>query len=391
VKIKSQPEDFQVSEIWQAPIERSGPVTLYELSKKSTGTIEAIRHAAGQLGVNMKQVFFAGIKDRHAATRQYVSIEGAPKRDVQGSGYHLRYMGGLGKHLNRTQFRGNRFVITIRDLSANQADTVIQRSQAVANFGVPNYFDDQRFGSLRGCDEFAAKRLMFDDAEGALRLVLASPSAQDRSAARKVKVMIRDNWGQWEKLKKTLPARARERKIIQLLGGKPDAFADAFEMIERNVRVLIMHAYQSFLFNEVLARFLKREFPGKPIRVPYSAGTFLFPSDWPTERHDALVNLEIPLPSGKMRRSREAGDIIRELFEEEGITSEMFMLKNVRRTRFSGGVRKALITPVNMKADPPITDELNKSRHAVKLSLDLPPGSYATIVLKRLTWDMVKG
>jgi len=388
VKIKSRPADFQVTEIRRLAIERSGPVTLYELSKRSVGTIEAVRHAAKVLGVDMKRVFFAGLKDRHAETRQYVSIVGGPPRDVIGSGYALRYVGGARKHPSRKSFLGNRFAVTVRDLSAVEAETFIERAQAVARDGVPNYFGDQRFGSLRGSGEFAAKRLILGDAEGALKCALASPSREDRSGARKVKVMLRDLWGRWDELAVRLPPRARELKIVRALARKPDDFPRAFELLERNLRVLMLHAYQSFLFNEVLARFLARELAGEFIRARYRAGTFLFPMELDDEKRKRLRELKLPLVSAKMGHSSEAGDIIEEVLAEEGVRPEMFRLDDLERTRFSSGSRSVFVVPADLKTDGPFEDELNAKRFAVSFSMQLPPGSYATVVLKRLTYDM---
>jgi len=205
MKLKMRAEDFVVSERWRFELGRTGPVGLYELSKKHAGTIESVRAAAKQAGVSMKDIFFGGLKDTHAYTKQYVSITDGPARDYQGSGYALRHIGRMKGHLRRQDYLGNRFVITVRDLTDAQAERIVGRARQVERDGTPNYFDAQRFGSLRGSGKFAAKALITGDAQQALRLVLASPSAEDRSAQRRTKTLMRNHWASGRRLRRNCP------------------------------------------------------------------------------------------------------------------------------------------------------------------------------------------
>jgi len=388
LKIKCRPEDFQVEELWRCPIDRTGPFTLYQLAKKNANTIDAVRHAARLAHVPMKDVFFAGLKDRHAATKQYVSIKGGPRRDFHGSGYSLRFLGGLPRHLSRKDYQGNRFTVTVRDLRGSEADRLAERVSEVAQSGVPNYFDDQRFGSLRGSGEFAAEQLIRGDAEGALKLLLARPSREDTGAARKVKKLIADGWGDWAGLRRRLPPTTRELPIVELLAQRPEAFVEAFERLERNIRTIVLHAFQSYLFNETLARLIEQEIKADLIRAPYLAGEFVFWRSLTDEQTRRMKTTRIPLASAGAKTASPSGEILAAMLRERQLAPEMFALKELRRTRFARGKRRTAVWPDGMKMRTPCLDEMNRKRWATRLSFELPSGSYATIVLKRLTFDM---
>ena len=62
-------------------------------------------------------------------------------------------------------------------------------------------------------------------------------------------------------------------------------------------------------------------------------------------------------------------------------------IKKTRRIFFSKGERKLLLFPQNLKAEAAEIDELNEGKRKITLSFELSKGSYATIIIKRLTYD----
>src|SRR5439155_13536155 len=146
------------------------------------------------------QISFGGLKDRHARTEQAISIRGGPERKFEGSAFRVEFLGRSRDPITRASFHGNRFEITVRDLGE------IPDLGPVKRFGIPNYFDDQRFGSLRGTDgEFIGRALVRGENEKALKLALASPSGEDRKKERDLKTLLRDRWGDWAALATELP------------------------------------------------------------------------------------------------------------------------------------------------------------------------------------------
>ncbi|MFN9985251.1 MAG: tRNA pseudouridine(13) synthase TruD, partial [Pirellula sp.] len=79
MKLKSQPEDFQVDE--QTTIRpTTGPYALYRLTKRGMGTPEAISEILHHWNLPRNRISYGGLKDRHASTTQYVSIAHGPKQ-----------------------------------------------------------------------------------------------------------------------------------------------------------------------------------------------------------------------------------------------------------------------------------------------------------------------
>lgn len=367
MKIKQRPEDFAVHEIDRFEL-GEGPFALYRLEKWDIGTIEAIRNVAKGWKISRRQISFGGLKDRHASCDQMISIRGGPPKNWDGSTFRLRYLGRSRDPIDRASFDGNAFRIVVRDLEE------IPDPEPVRRWGVPNYFDDQRFGSLRGTEgEFIGRCLVRGELEKALRLALASPAAEDRKKHRAVKQLIRDRWGDWKTIHETLP-NVPERSIVRYLMDHPTAYGRAFELMDDNLRILLVSAYQSHLWNRTLAEHLRPL--ADTYEIPYAAGTLRFYRALPDDR---WFELSIPL----LTPTSPSDEIARRILEEEGIEQRMLRLKSLDRTFFGKGIRFAIVRPVKFSAETG-DDELNRGKKKLSLAFELPKGSYATIVLKRL-------
>jgi tRNA pseudouridine13 synthase len=105
---------------------------------------------AEHAGVKKHAVGYAGLKDRHAVTRQWFSLplaEGAPERperlDIEG--VTVLEVRRHTRKLKRGTLDGNRFRLVIREFSGDAAETT-RRLEQISTHGVPNYFGPQRFG-----------------------------------------------------------------------------------------------------------------------------------------------------------------------------------------------------------------------------------------------------
>ena len=78
MKLKCRPEDFRVEELTAAKPGGSGRYTFYRLTKRDLGTIEAVEAIRRRWNLSGRQVSYAGLKDRHASTIQYLSIADGP-------------------------------------------------------------------------------------------------------------------------------------------------------------------------------------------------------------------------------------------------------------------------------------------------------------------------
>ena len=107
-----------------------------------------------------------------------------PPRSLHETSFELEPVGRLPHPYSPQHFRGNRFLIVVRDLDPEHAALATAQLQAVASDGLPNYFDDQRFGSVGFSGQFIGHAWLKGDHERALRLALAEPNPFDRSGER---------------------------------------------------------------------------------------------------------------------------------------------------------------------------------------------------------------
>ena len=254
--------------------------------------------------------------------------------------------------------------------------------------GVPNYFDEQRFGSIGESGEFIAEPWIHGNYERTLRLALAEPNPFDQSAERKQKEILRDLWGKWTECKQALD-RSHRRSIITFLDDRPGDFKGAWSRVNKDLRSLWLAAFQSQLWNEMLANLLREQVAAADrAEVPIKTGPLTFPTQLSDDHAVRLQRLNLPLPSARFRLDEIADPEIRSLLERtlaaRNLELRQIRVKHPRDSFFSKGDRAAFVTPGNIEWSSD-EDELYPGEFKLNLSFDLPRGSYATIVIKRIT------
>ena len=81
MKLKCRPEDFRVEELPLVSPDGPGRYTFYRLTKRDVGTIEAVEAICRRWNLAGRRVSYAGLKDRHAVTTQYLTIVDGPSPD----------------------------------------------------------------------------------------------------------------------------------------------------------------------------------------------------------------------------------------------------------------------------------------------------------------------
>jgi len=162
-RMRSTPEDFMVAEIDAFEPTGSGEHLLLTIEKRGMNTAFAATRIAQWAGVPEMAIGYAGLKDRHAVTRQRFSVH-LPKRVAPDLGTlespELRVLESTwhAKKLPRGALAGNRFELTLREIQGERGE-IDARLRDIAARGVPNYFGEQRFG--RGGDNVGAALAMF--------------------------------------------------------------------------------------------------------------------------------------------------------------------------------------------------------------------------------------
>ena len=381
MKIKVIPEDFRVEEKVTLEIGQHGKYSIYRLEKRNWSTLDIIDYLKRRY--RLSTIRYAGLKDRYAQTFQYVSIIGDGPPKIAEENFSLTYLGKSEHPTARDYLLGNSFKITLRDLKESEIPKIKLTLEKIKRDGLPNYFDEQRFGSVRHHHGFFIQKLLQKHFNGALKLYMATPSGPDDTSTRSTKKFLAENWGDWERCRMV---KNREfQPVINYLVKHPKDFKGAIRQINRKILELLIAAYQSFLWNEILIELLC-SLNLKLYTYPYSAGNFLFYQTLPVSIKTFLASLSIPNPSPKTIFKNEPIEKI----TTDILTREGFVLKDLKMPIRVRGIflkpfdRKALVFPEKLSYKEPAVDERYRGKLKLELAFFLPKGSYATILVKRL-------
>jgi tRNA pseudouridine13 synthase len=148
--IKREPEDFEVEEIPAYPPSGSGDFLYLWIEKRSMGAEYFTRLIARLLDLSPGEVGVAGLKDRHAVTRQMVSVPARAEPRVAAldiEGIRVLQVSRHGNKLRPGHLHGNRFRILIRDVAPEAAERVEPILNRIRQQGLPNFYGSQRFGN----------------------------------------------------------------------------------------------------------------------------------------------------------------------------------------------------------------------------------------------------
>ena len=393
MKVKQIPDDFVVDEKSSIRATNEGRFSVYRLKKNGLGTLEALRAISRAWKVPSRALGFGGLKDRYAVTTQWVTLQNGPRKNLDNKAFRLTYEGKSDVPMSRMILEGNGFRIRLRDLSRDEADRVTARFAVVAKEGLPSYFDEQRFGSLRGGGGFAALHLLKGDPESALRAVIGCPSREDRAHVRERKRRIRAHWGEFEGLPEVLegtPMRAPVLHFVQ----HPGDWLGAFAMLDREERRLFTSAYASSVWNRAVSTLLGTKIPPAD-RLVFEgvAGPLVFPrlpvGPSVSKSLHPLATTVMPLPAP----TAKAEDPEMQTALEASLALDGLKLADMRLDKrlgmdFRPTKRDVVFRPTESSVSGPHPDELNPGRLRVDLAFTLARGLYATIILKFLTHDV---
>ncbi len=382
MKIKCQPEEFRVEEIISLRLKPKGAYSVYRLQKRYWNTLDVLRHLRFCYG--LKNLSRAGLKDRYSLSVQYLSLLGKGPTKITEKNYTLTFLGMADAPVTRDRLIGNRFNIVLRCLNEEECETIKNAIPLVRRFGFPNYYDEQRFGSARPGKGFIARKLIDGHYNGALKLFLATPSAEDDSETKKRKRVLSENWGEWKRCWASAPIEGR--RSIKYLIEHPKDFEGGVKLIPKTMLELFINAYQSWLWNEIMAALLG-ELGLAKIQVSYSFGKLLFYEQLSDGMMRYLKNLAIPAPAPKAEfKSDRVARITNEVLQREGLELNRLKLKfRIKGVFFKPYERNAIVFPKNLKISCSEGDEFYPGKKKLTLSFILPSGAYATILIKRLS------
>ncbi|ODS35965.1 MAG: tRNA pseudouridine(13) synthase TruD [Candidatus Altiarchaeales archaeon WOR_SM1_79] len=367
-RIKVLPEDFTVEEITkegavpgigevidEAGDDIGGNYTHFTLQKYNWDTMRAVKEISRRLGVSHNRLGFAGTKDKRALTTQKVSGYQIPIENLRSIKikdlllYDFEY---ADEGIDLGDLRGNRFTVTVRDIDL---ETGILQSRILKIHkeligGFPNFFGIQRFGDIRPITHLVGKEILRGDFEQAVMIYLAEIFEGESEEALNARKFLGETKNFRDALKVFPKNLGYETAMLNHLVQRGDDYAGALRALPRKLRMMFVHAYQSYIFNLALSEYIKHGFTVE--RLP-------------------LAGYE-----------SEVDEISAGILEKEGITRDMFRIPGMRELSSRGNIRDCFIPVKDFEILKIEDDELNEGKKKAVLRFSLPKGCYATVLLR---------
>lgn len=395
--IKSRPEDFRVEEVPRYEPSGSGTHVYAQIEKKGCGTVDALARIARALHITRKQIGYAGLKDARAVTRQWISVEHIdPDRLARLDLPSIRVL-RTARHSNKIKLghlAGNRFAIRIRELQ-QPLDEALGRTEAIMEVlmrrGVPNYFGRQRFGN-RFDSHLLGGAIIRGNSEQFIDLFLGLPDPADLSVVYVVRSYYEqgryqeayDAWpGHFHDQRRAL--RALIRGVGQSSSASAEAKRRAYNVIDRLSKRFFVSAFQSDLFNQVVAARMgdiDRVWPGD-LAYKHDSGACFVVEDAELEqsRCDALeISPSGPLFGYRMTQPEgRAGEMEAAILEQAELEPQDFRRMTLYKVK---GARRSLRC-VPRRVD--MSCGADEHGPYVEVKFELDSGCYATSVLREIT------
>jgi tRNA pseudouridine13 synthase len=384
--IKVLDEDFIVEENADISFQDNGEFGVYLLEKRNWNTLDLLKRISKILKIPISSISYGGKKDKHGITFQFITIKDKRELSAEGKDFSLKFVGRSPRPMGPDLILSNSFKITLRNIK--KPENFYSNLEEIRKFGVPNFFDDQRFRSFDPRRGFFGEKIVKKQWNGALQVFLTSIYPDMKGEEKRRREEIFKNWKNWEKCLE-IAERNLEKKIFKILRDEENP-AKALHLIPKEEVSMQYSSFQSHIWNEVLRRLIKIKvkeiFEVKGIEGPY-----LFWKELDDETFSYFKDLKIPTPSAKMKFNEKIiEDLFEEVLREKGIKRSNFRTSVLRKVYFRSFERKALLIPEDLKVLEEGDDELNKGRKKIKIEFSLPRGSYATIITKRLEVEWKK-
>jgi TruD family tRNA pseudouridine synthase len=399
---------------------RSKSCLLFVLKKRGKEHLTAIQLLTQALRCRQRDIGMAGIKDMYAVTYQYFTLRGQNGDRVVSRAndaladkeMKIASVSKVDHFLQPGDTEGNHFEIVVRNAKRIQAkidsdcveeeriscdrEHILARSEAVRKCGFVNFYGEQRVGiagemDVVGVRSFDIGRAMlqrdFDKAIDLLmtgRLICRGLDEQENPQARKARQVWKETNGNVDETYKALPkgdSLARERTVLQGLK-RYQSSLDAFKCLHFQVRTFWINAYQSYIWNKMAS--VRLETYGSKVVVGDllrgdDGGIVVVTADLVSAAR--FCEVVLPLPGYNVQYpTNDIGRRYEEILLEESVKFEK---DSPLEATAKGSYRRLMVEMDSLQVAFPGPPSLN-SAESFQISFDLPPGSYATMLLREL-------
>ncbi len=383
--IKLTPEDFYVEEIpAYLPVGEGEHLYLW-IEKRNCSTMRMAQILAEKLQLKPADIGYAGLKDKRATTRQWVSVSAPPSLDENtlsalDLGADIKIL-SVKRHSNKLRLghlRGNRFKLNIHDVVPDALERAQNIIHVLEHTGVPNLFGAQRYGA-RANNHIVGGAILRADFTRAAQEIIGTPATISNIHWQKAAQAFAD--GDLDTAVTVMPRHLRdERRLLQALRGGASPKKAVLSMGKKMLR-LYLSAYQSHFFDrqvQMRLNSLDTLWAGDIANIHANGACFRVENPEAEQaRADAFEISPTGLMPGKkaMLANDQTGVLEAALLEKEAMPLENYSALN-------GLQVSAERRPLRIRAEG---ISCSMEDNILKLEFSLPSGSYATSLLREIT------
>lgn len=393
--IKQRPEDFIVEEIPAYDPSGEGEHIYLFVQKVGLSTSQLVSILARHFGVREFAVGVAGLKDRHAVTRQVVSIHTPGKTpedfpSLRDGRIQILWSDLHVNKLRRGHLRANRFSIKVRGTPLRAVFEAKRTLDMLAAGGVPNRAGEQRFGILAN-NHLVGRAILLGDDQLALDILLGPLPAgvADLSDDNRRSRQLYADKKYTDAAITAGKGAITERRALAMLakGATPRQAIDALNALARS---FFLTSFQSAVFNRVLDDRLRAGTFDKllvgDIAFKHANGALFTVTEDELAKPDTaarLAAIEIS-PSGPLwgpDMFPAAGPVAAaeaEALASFGVTPADLAAASPRFGQEHQGHRRPLRVPLTY---PSVQAGGDEHGHYIQCDFELPPGAFATVVM----------
>ncbi|XP_054420414.1 pseudouridylate synthase 7 homolog [Pteronotus mesoamericanus] len=383
----------------------------FVLYKENKDTMDAINVLSKYLRVKPNIFSYMGTKDKRAITVQEIAVLKITAQRLAHLNKCLMNfkLGNFSyqKHpLKLGELQGNHFTVVLRNITGTD-DQVQQAMNSLKEIGFINYYGMQRFGTTAVPTYQVGRAILQNSWAEVMDLILKPRSGAEKGYL----VKCREEWAKTKDpaaaLRKLPVKRCVEGQLLRGLSkyGMKN-IVSAFGIIPRNNRLMYIHSYQSYVWNNMVSKRIE-EYGLKPVPgdlvLKGATATYIEEED---VNNYSIHDVVMPLPGfDVIYPKHKISEAYREMLTADNLDIDN-MRHKIRDYSLSGAYRKIIIRPQNVSWEvvayddpkiplfntdvdnlegkpPPVFASEGKYR-ALKMDFSLPPSTYATMAIREV-------
>ncbi len=403
-KLRVRIDDFLVTELCLYPPKKDqGNFTIAEVTSRNWETHTLVQELANRLHVSQRRISFAGTKDKRAWTTQLMSFDHIPPEvlsalTIKDVSVQNIYQSNIPVRIG--DLLGNHFDITIRNIPQHivPEDIISLISGFQAWGGFPNFYGIQRFGIIRPITHLVGKYIIQGDFEKAAMTYIGNPIPGENEEAYLKRAELEKS-RDYKKAFQSYPDSLNfEKAMLNRLIQDPTDFIGSFKELPKNLLMMFVNAYESWIFNKILSERIKRNLPVHqaivgdiiyPMRKQLLASEPIFVTTSNLEKVNLQITKKKALVTGLLvgyestYADGEMGNIEHTIINEQKIDPRDFIIQEIPFLS-SAGSRRPLLALFPSLDWALQSDEYHMDHQALTLHFDLQKGCYATSLLREI-------